>query len=241
MRTTSYLALSRQAALERQMATIANNLANATTTGYRAEHMVFEETLHRAGRQRVAFVQDVGLARDLSPGPIAQTGNPLDLAIEGAGYLAFATDGRDAATAGPAASRSPRTAGWSTPTGRPLLDDGGNAILLAADETAISIAGDGTVSGGNGPIARIGVVWLRQRAGACAAPATGCSPRPSRRPRPSGARVVQGALEGSNVQPVLEMTTMLASVRAFEGAQRLLDTEHELERQAIERAVRAAG
>ena len=60
MRTTSYLALSRQAALERQMATIANNLANATTTGYRAEHMVFEETLHRAGRQRVAFVQDVG-------------------------------------------------------------------------------------------------------------------------------------------------------------------------------------
>ena len=57
----------------------------------------------------------------------------------------------------------------------------------------------------------------------------------------NGARVVQGALEGSNVQPVMEMTTMLASVRAFEGAQRLLDTEHELERQAIERAGRAAG
>ena len=47
--------------------------------------------------------------------------------------------------------------------------------------------------------------------------------------------MVQGALEGSNVQPVLEMTAMLASVRAFEGAQRLLEAEHELERQAIER------
>ena len=54
-------------------------------------------------------------------------------------------------------------------------------------------------------------------------------------------RLVQGALEGSNVQPVLEMTTMLATVRAFEGAQRLLDTEHELERQAIERAGRGGG
>ena len=53
--------------------------------------------------------------------------------------------------------------------------------------------------------------------------------------------MVQGALEGSNVQPVMEMTTMLASVRAFEGAQRLLDTEHELERQAIERAGRVVG
>ena len=61
MRTTSYLALSRQAALERQMATVANNLANATTTGYRAEHMVFEETPAPRRPPAVAFVQDVGL------------------------------------------------------------------------------------------------------------------------------------------------------------------------------------
>ena len=239
MRTTSYLALSRQAALERQMATVANNLANATTTGYRAEHMVFEETLHRAGRQRVAFVQDVGLARDLSPGPITQTGNPLDLAIEGSGYLAFATDG------GTGYGRAGRLevapdGRLVDSNGRAVLDDGGNAILLAADETAISIAGDGTVSGGNGPIARIGVYGFAneqalRRAGDGLFTTTGPA-APA-----EGARVVQGALEGSNVQPVLEMTTMLASVRAFEGAQRLLDTEHELERQAIERAARAAG
>ena len=239
MRTTSYLALSRQAALERQMATVANNLANATTTGYRAEHMVFEETLHRAGRQRVAFVQDVGLARDLSPGPITQTGNPLDLAIEGSGYLAFATD--DGTGYGRAGRLEVAPDGRLVDSnGRAVLDDGGNAILLAADETAISIAGDGTVSGGNGPIARIGVYGFAneqalRRAGDGLFTTTGPA-TPA-----EGARVVQGALEGSNVQPVLEMTTMLASVRAFEGAQRLLDTEHELERQAIERAARAAG
>ena len=158
MRTTSYLA-SRQAALERQMATVANNLANATTTGYRAEHMVFEETLHRAGRQRIAFVQDVGLARDLSPGPITQTGNPLDLAIEGPGYLAFANDGGTGYGRAGRLEAPGRPAGGSN--GRAVLDDGGNAILLAADETALSIAGDGTVSGGNGPIADRRL-WLRQ-------------------------------------------------------------------------------
>ena len=96
------------------------------------------------------------------------------------------------------------------------------------------------MSGGNGPIARIGVYGFAneqalRRAGDGLFTTTGPA-TPA-----EGARIVQGALEGSNVQPVLEMTTMLASVRAFEGAQRLLDTEHELERQAIERAARAAG
>jgi flagellar basal-body rod protein FlgF len=92
MRTTSYLALSRQVVLDRHMTTIANNLANATTSGYRAEHTVFEQTLERVGRgARAAFVQDVSLARDLTPGPVEQTGNPLDVALVGGGYLAFAT------------------------------------------------------------------------------------------------------------------------------------------------------
>jgi flagellar basal-body rod protein FlgF len=239
MRTTSYVALSRQAALERQMAVVANNLANATTSGYRAEHMVFEDLLHRAGDRRVAFTQDVGLARDLAPGPVEQTGNPLDLALEGDGYLAFAT------ASGTGYGRAGRLeiapdGRLVDANGRALLDEGGNAILLGAGETTIAIAGDGTVSGRNGPIARIGVFGFAderalRRAGdglfTADAPAVPAAT----------ARVVQGALEGSNVRPVLEMTAMLASVRAFEGAQRLLDTEHELERQTIERAVRAGG
>ena len=239
MRTTSYVALSRQAALERQMTTVANNLANATTTGYRAEHVVFEATLHRAGRQRVAFVQDVGLARDLAPGPITQTGNRLDLAITGDGYFAFATG------QGTGYGRSGRLeiapdGRLVDSAGRPLLDEGGNPILLAPDETELNVAADGTLSGRAGPIARIGVYAFanphslrRQGDGLYAATAPAL---PAER-----AQLVQGALEGSNVQPVLEMTTMLATVRAFEGAQRLLDTEHELERQAIERAGRGGG
>ena len=71
MDTTSYLALSRQITLQRHLATIATNLANTSTTAYRAEHTLFEQVLQRAGGpSRVAFVQDAALVRDLDPGPI---------------------------------------------------------------------------------------------------------------------------------------------------------------------------
>ena len=74
MDTTSYLALSRQVALQRHMTNVANNLANATTTGYRAEHTLFSQVLERTGQGGpVAFVQDAALIRDLSPGPVTAT------------------------------------------------------------------------------------------------------------------------------------------------------------------------
>jgi flagellar basal-body rod protein FlgF len=240
MRTASYVALSRQTALERQMAIVANNLANATTTGYRAEHAVFDDALHRAGGGRqVAYVHDAALSRDLAPGPIERTGNPFDVALDGPGYLAFATE------AGTRYGRAGRLEVAADGTlvdaqGHALLDDGGNAIVLPEDDTAITVAGDGTISGRDGPLARVGLAAfadeqaLRHAGGGLLA--ADAPPVPA-----AGVRVVQGALEGSNVRPVLELTTMLASVRAFESAQRLLDSGHELERQAIERAGRAAG
>jgi flagellar basal-body rod protein FlgF len=240
MDVTSYLALSRQTALERRMTATATNLANAGTTAYRAEHTRFAQVLERTGGpQPVAFVQDAALVRDLEPGPVTQTGNPLDLALDGPGYLAFATPegtryGRGGRLAVDAAG------GLVDADGHALLDDGGSPIVLPPDDRAVTIAGDGTISGRNGPIARIGIhgfaheeALARVGGGLYAA---GESPTPAQ-----STRVVQGALEGSNVQPVLEMTTMLETARAFEGAQRLLETQHELLRQAIERTVRASG
>jgi flagellar basal-body rod protein FlgF len=239
MDTTSYLALSRQVALQRHMTTIATNLANAGTTGYRAEHTVFEGLLQRVGAPgRVAFVQDVALTRDLSPGAVEQTGNPLDLALDGDGYLSFQT---------PAGTRYGRAGRLALDTdgrlvnaqGHPLLDVGGSPITLPANDHDISVGADGTIAGSDGPIARVGIVaFTREQAmdrigdGLLA---TSEPPVPATR-----TRVVQGALEGSNVQPVTELTTMMDTVRAFEGTQRMIETEHELQRQAIERIVRAA-
>ncbi|MEK0085949.1 flagellar basal-body rod protein FlgF [Benzoatithermus flavus] len=240
MDLTSYLALSRQMVLDRHMTVVATNLANAGTTAYRAEHTRFARVLERAGGSRpVAFVQDAALIRDLDPGPVTQTGNPLDLALVGPGYFAFATP--EGTRYGRAGRLELDASGRLVDVdGHALLDASGNPIVLPADARPITVASDGTISGRGGPIARIGIhAFAREEA--LTRIGSGLyesaeSPAPAQ-----GARVVQGALEGSNVQPVLEMTTMLETVRAFESAQRLLDTQHELERQAIEKTVRASG
>lgn len=238
MDTTSYLALSSQVALQRHMATIANNIANATTTGYRAEHTLFEQVLERAGTgPRIAYVQDVALVRDQRAGPIASTGNAFDLAIDGSGYLAFATP------EGPRYTRAGRLSVDATgqlvnAQGHPLLDVGGNPIVLTQDDHDISVAKDGSLSGRNGPIARVGIVGFANEL-ALERMGDGFY-RSAEAPGPSDGELIQGALEGSNVQPVLEMTSMLETVRAFEGAKRLLDTQHDLDRATIERTVRVS-
>ena len=80
METTAYIALSRQMALRRHMDVIANNIANMTASGFKAEALMYDPVVSDAGRgQRLAFVQDVGVARDLRAGPMTPTGNPLDL------------------------------------------------------------------------------------------------------------------------------------------------------------------
>jgi len=239
MDTTSYLALSSQVALQRHMTNIANNLANVTTTGYCAEHTLFGGVLERVGgSQKVSFVQDRALSRDTFAGPVVATGNTLDLAIGGDGYLTFATaDGR---RYGRSASLSRDATGQLVDaSGNRLLDDAGNPIVLAEADHEISISPDGVVTGRAGRIARVAPVTFAddqrlERVGDNLY-------RTDQPPTAGGGKLVQGALEGSNVRPALEMTTMLETVRAFEGAQKLLDTQHEIERQTTERTVRSGG
>jgi flagellar basal-body rod protein FlgF len=240
MDTTGYIALSRQLALQRKMAVIAQNVANVGTTGYRAEHALFEPVPERAGERprRLDFVQDVGLFRDLAPGALNLTGNPLDVAVKGEGYLAFQTP------AGERYGRAGRleldAAGRLVdPAGNPVLDEAGAPITLPPGERRPAIAEDGTVSGGGGPVARIQLVAFadeqalrREGDGLYRAEAV---------PRPATGRLVQGALEGSNVAAVTEMTAMIATARAFEGVQRLIEAQHETAMRAIDRMISVKG
>jgi flagellar basal-body rod protein FlgF len=192
---------------------------------------VLEQT--REPRQ-VAFVQDVGLARDLKPGPISTTGNLLDLAIDGEGYLTFQTpEGDRYGRAGHLAIDS--TGQIVDSKGNPLLDEAGAPLIVPPGETNLTIAGDGTIASSAGPLGRLQLVTFgneqalrREGDGLYSSEAV---------PRPAAGRVVQGALEGSNVAPVLEMTEMLSTVRAFEGVQRLIEAQQELDRRAIERMI----
>src|ERR1700684_306881 len=99
MENTSLIGLSRQSALERQMDVVANNIANLNTTGYKALRSVFSEFLMPVAREQAASTADTQLHyvfdrtafRNLGQGPVQQTGNPLDVAITGIGFLSVQT------------------------------------------------------------------------------------------------------------------------------------------------------
>src|SRR3954449_7266058 len=99
MENSLLVGLSRQMTLERQIDVIANNVANVNTTGFKADRSLFEEFLNSGAHEdnfigrdrRVSYVQDRGTFRDFSPGASELTKNPLDVAIDGGGFLAVQT------------------------------------------------------------------------------------------------------------------------------------------------------
>jgi flagellar basal-body rod protein FlgF len=95
METPSYVALSRQTALVRQMDVVANNLANVATPGFKAESEVFTtvpiRSQVRGSPAKLSYVQDFATARDFSTGPMNPTGNDLDVAIQGDGFFVVQT------------------------------------------------------------------------------------------------------------------------------------------------------
>lgn len=235
MDNTSYVALSRQVALERQMAVVAGNIANMSTDGFKNEQVLFEEVLERAGKPgRVAFVQDAGLIRDPAPGTIETTGNPLDLAINGDGYFTVETANGPRYTRG---GHFVMGAGGEIVTsgGQALLDEGGGTLVVPPGSGPIEVARDGTISTAQGILGRIGLVRFADERGlrreGDSLMRADQAPEPV--PMPD---IAQGRIERSNVQPVLEMTRMMETVRAFQNTQRLLETHHELVRRVIDAA-----
>jgi flagellar basal-body rod protein FlgF len=239
METTAYLALSRQTVLRRQMEVIAHNIANMNTSGFQAEALALEPTLRDAGnRDQIAFVQDFATVRDLTPGPLVPTGGPLDLAIEGDGWFAFQTEG--GVRYGRAGNLQLNRAGEIvSPAGDPLLDDGGGTITIPlTGSDGLTIAPDGTVSAGDALVGRVGVVrFAEPQAMSSVGGGLFATDQP---PLPADGLIVQGTYEGSNVKPVVEMTLMMSTVRAYQSTQRVLETHHELQRRAIERMLQGA-
>ncbi|CAA7623162.1 flagellar basal-body rod protein FlgF [Magnetospirillum sp. SS-4] len=238
MQNTSYIALSRQAALQRQLDVVANNMANANTTGFKSEQMMFREFLvptrssQRAIGGKLSFVQDVGVLRDTREGPLTKTDNPLDFAIHGDGYFQIETE------AGMRYSRSghfrmDQTGMLVNSQGFAVMDDRDQPIIFAPNETRIEVSEDGTVSTENGRVARLKVVKFSndqelRNAGDTLFETT-LEPEVVARPA-----IVQGMIEESNVQPVVEMTRMTQILREYQGVQKMLDTEHERTMKAMQ-------
>ena len=230
METTSYIALSAQGALRREMQSIAHNMANMNTTGFKGERMMFVDHLVRTrsdnfiADQKLAYVRDVASFRDMSEGPIKQTGNPLDVAIHGDGYfVAQAQDGGELYTRS-GNFHLDSTGQLVTSGGRPVLSDAGAPIFFAPGDTNITIAGDGTISTQNGTLARLRVVTF-DSPHALDNVAGGFYTTDQPAIDKLDAQVAQGALEGSNIEPILEMTRMMEVSREYERCQDMLKRE----------------
>lgn len=239
LENASYVNVSHQVALRRQMDIIANNIANLNTTAYRGERALFEEFLvPTSENQEVSFVQDIGLIRDLAEGEMQPTGNPLDLAIGGQGFFVVET------LDGPLYTRNGNfttndVGQLATNEGLLVLDDDNQPIQLDLADGELTISGDGTITSDLGPIARLQVVKFENPQSLKKLGSTLYSA--NELPTPvEDIKVVQGMLEKSNVQAVLEITRMIDVMRSYQSTQRMVDTGHELQRRAIDKLGRAA-
>jgi flagellar basal-body rod protein FlgF len=221
-----YPTLTRQTGLLREMNVIAQNIANAATTGYRAEGLIFSEHVVANGRDQPSLSMAHATGRETSfrQGGLDQTGGMLDLAIEGEGYFLVDVGGEPHLTRAGAFLAGP-DGGVVTAEGHPVLDEGGAPVFVPPGASSLRVAPDGTLSADGQPLARIAVVApddpsaMTRNAGtmfATEAYAPVATPK-----------VAQGFLEQSNVDPVLEIARMVAVQNAYELGQGFMDREDE--------------
>lgn len=217
---------------------VANNMANANTPAYKGEQMMFREYLvdtrsnDRAVGDKLTFVQDYGVLRDTTEGPLTKTDNPFDVAIHGDGWFQIETE---------AGMRYSRNGHFRLDEGGMLVNSSGfavmdssdNPIILAPNEAHVAIAPDGTVSSENGVLTKMKVVRFAdeqemRKAGDSLYEST---QDPETVARPS---IMQGMMEESNVQPVMEVTRMTQLMHQYQSMQKMIDQEHERSMKAME-------
>lgn len=232
MENILYIALTRQMAMEQKMDVLANNLANASTLGYKGEQLLFAEYLSEPDENgTTSLVQDVSIIRNYGQGPLVQSKNPLDVAIHGKGWFELETDNGRLYTRDGSFRLDPEGQLVNS-NGDVVLNDSGEPIVFTPLDTEIVIAKDGSISTSLGPRGSIGVVQfenenLMQKVG-------GNAYTTSETPlKAIDVTVVQGMTEQSNVQSVVEVTKMIEALRAYQSAQKLIEAELALQDQTI--------
>ena len=229
-----YLSMSGAKATLQRQDTLANNLANASTVGFRAELQAFRSVpVAGSGASTRVYALETTPGYDASGGPLQATGRNLDVAMKGDAWLAVqALDGTEAYTRAGALEASSEGL-LSTAGGLTVLGDGGPINLPRDSE--ISIGADGTISakGPNGRTSPVGRLKLVTPEAPLERGGDGLFRAPDGDlPADANARVQDGALEGSIVSPVETMVAMIAAARQFEAQMKLLQTAEADEKSA---------
>lgn len=245
MENAAYIGLSRQMTLRRELDIVANNVANADTTGFKVEQlMVGTEVGQRARNDNIrpsaSFVLDKGVGRDFGQGSLKQTGRDLDFAIEGEGaFFTVQTAGGPAYTRDGAFVTDPEGR-LTTRQGLPVLADGAE-IVLDPQRGPASVAHDGTISQEGQPVGRLTVVRfdalsaLQKSGDGLYRNASNAQPLDA-----TDAQIRQGMLEGSNVNTLVEITNLIEISRAYERVTKMIENANDLSRRSVERLGRVS-
>ena len=233
MDNSIYIVLSKQTALFRQMDVVANNIANADTTGFKSDAMHFKDYLVQSGKNKLEFTKDDATVRNTEEGELKKTDRNLDVAIVGEGYFAVQT---------PLGQRYTRAGNFQlnasnelvTTDGYQVLGTSGQPIVLDPKDSNISITENGSIFSGIQDRGKIGVVSfanenLLEKVG-------GSLYTSSVPPIPASGdfKVLQGTLEGSNVKPITELTDMITLQRTVSTTSNLISDIDSLKRSAVQ-------
>lgn len=254
-----HVAATGMVAQETQLDTIANNLANANTTGYKSQNAEFEDLLYQnvrspvtqadgttsaSGTQVGSGARVVATSRSFSQGTINQTGNTFDVAIEGQGFIGVMQPSGETAYSRAGSLKVDSQGRMTTSDGLPLEPP----ITIPADATSVTIAADGTVSAvtasSKGQAAPLGQMQLTNFQNPNGLNAMGhnlfTATASSGEPQTGVAGVdgrgtfMQGAVEGSNVEVVSEMVNMISTQRAYEINSKVVQAADEMLKNATE-------
>lgn len=248
MENSLLIGLSRQISLHREIDVVANNIANLNTTGFKADNAIFEEYLMPGARadqfalpdRRMSYVQDRSTWHDLSQGPVERTGNPLDVAIDGEGFIVVQTPRGERYTRNGALQIN-ATGQLVTSEGYQVIGEAG-PITLQDKDRGVMISKDGTITVQEGLSATTDAIRgklrlvtfgnqpLRKDGSSTFAAGNGAAPQPVQNPN-----IVQGALEKSNVRSVVEMTRMIEITRNYQQIASLLQSQSDMRRQSIDK------
>jgi flagellar basal-body rod protein FlgF/flagellar basal-body rod protein FlgG len=242
MENALLIGLSRQMILHREIDVVANNIANLNTSGFKSDGAIFEEFLMPGAREgqlsgrdsRVSFVQDRSTWHDMSQGPLAQTGNSLDVAVDGNAFFVVQTPRGERYTRN-GAFMTNATGQLVTSEGYQVLGDAGPIVFQEQDKD-INISREGTIGVPGGIRGKLRLVSfangqrLQKDGGSTFAAPADLQPEPAQ-----NATVVQGTIEKSNVRAVVEMARMIEITRSYSQVASLLEKQSDLRRNAIER------
>lgn len=234
MQPSLYVSLSGQIALQKRLDTIANNVANVNTAGYRSEEVRFETILSDASRDPTAYSSAGETFLSRKHGGFTETGNRLDVAIKGEGFLSINTpvgqvytrDGR---------MKMSEQGELQTIIGHAVLDVGGAPIQLDPNGGDVTISPDGTITQAGRQLGALGIFTISNEAKLARYENSGVIPDLPAEPALDFSRnaVAQGFSEQSNVNPVAEITRLITVQRSFEAVSNAMSQTDERQRDSI--------